>query len=221
MNPQQNQLDLKKTDSKDSKDIKINPKTDTPKSAKSKASASPKENKKNIPMPNERDYNKDFSLSFGELYEYHINIIEQKTNLKINQIYIFLLISFFFFMIGHFELIFSYIITGYYPIIWTREDYKEKKDNFWKKWGTYWTIFSLLIFFDLHKNDVLKVIPLYFIIKCIFLLMLYLPGFTIAETIFDGFLKDYLRQIEKYLQNKDDNDTMINDLKKNMKVKTD
>ena len=220
MNPQQNQLDLKKTDSKDSKDIKINPKTDTPKSAKSKASASPKENKKNIPMPNERDYNKDFSLSFGELYEYHINIIEQKTNLKINQIYIFLLISFFFFMIGHFELIFSYIITGYYPIIWTREDYKEKKDNFWKKWGTYWTIFSLLIFFDLHKNDVLKVIPLYFIIKCIFLLMLYLPGFTIAETIFDGFLKDYLRQIEKYLQNKDDNDTMINDLKKNMKVKT-
>ena len=221
MNPQQNQLDLKKTDSKDSKDIKINPKTDTPKSAKSKASASPKENKKNIPIPNERDYNKDFSLSFGELYEYHINIIEQKTNLKINQIYIFLLISFFFFMIGHFELIFSYIITGYYPIIWTREDYKEKKDNFWKKWGTYWTIFSLLIFFDLHKNDVLKVIPLYFIIKCIFLLMLYLPGFTIAETIFDGFLKDYLRQIEKYLQNKDDNDTMINDLKKNMKVKTD
>ena len=221
MNPQQNQLDLKKTDSKDSKDIKINPKTDTPKSAKSKASASPKENKKNIPMPNERDYNKDFSLSFGELYEYHINIIEQKTNLKINQIYIFLLVSFFFFMIGHFELIFSYIITGYYPIIWTREDYKEKKDNFWKKWGTYWTIFSLLIFFDLHKNDVLKVIPLYFIIKCIFLLMLYLPGFTIAETIFDGFLKDYLRQIEKYLQNKDDNDTMINDLKKNMKVKTD
>ena len=174
MNPQQNQLDLKKTDSKDSKDIKINPKTDTPKSAKSKASASPKENKKNIPMPNERDYNKDFSLSFGELYEYHINIIEQKTNLKINQIYIFLLISFFFFMIGHFELIFSYIITGYYPIIWTREDYKEKKDNFWKKWGTYWTIFSLLIFFELHKNDVLKVIPLYFIIKCIFLLTLWI-----------------------------------------------
>ena len=120
-----------------------------------------------------------------------------------------------------FELIFSYIITGYYPIIWTREDYKANKDNFWKKWGTYWTIFSVLIFFDLHKNDVLKVIPLYFIIKCIFLLMLYLPGFTIAETIFDGFLKDYLRQIEKYLQNKDDNDTMINDLKKNMKVKTD
>ena len=221
MNPQPNQLDLKKTDSKDSKDIKINPKTDTPKSAKSKTSTSPKEVKKNIPMPNERDYNKDFSLSFGELYEYHINIIEQKTNLKINQIYWFLLVAFFFFIIGHFELIFSYIITGYYPIIWTREDYKANKDNFWKKWGTYWTIFSVLIFFDLHKNDVLKVIPLYFIIKCIFLLMLYLPGFTIAETIFDGFLKDYLRQIEKYLQNKDHNDTMINDLKKNMKVKTD
>ena len=221
MNLPQNQLDLKKTDSKESKDIKTNPKTDTPKSAKSKVSVSPKESKKNVPIPNERDYNKDFSLSFGELYEYHINIIEHKTNLKINQIYCFLLVAFFFFMIGHFELIFSYIITGFFPIIWTREDYISKKDNFWKKWGTYWTIFCALIFFDIHKNEVLKVIPLYFIVKCIFLLMLYLPGFTVAETIFDGFLKDYIRQIEKYLQNKEDNDTMINDLKKNMKVKTD
>ena len=46
MNLPQNQLDLKKTDSKESKDIKTNPKTDTPKSAKSKVSVSPKESKK-------------------------------------------------------------------------------------------------------------------------------------------------------------------------------
>jgi hypothetical protein len=122
-------------------------------------------------------------------------------------------------MIGHFERIFSYIITGYFPIIWTREDYNKKKDYFWKKWGTYWTIFSALIYFDIHKREVLKIIPLYFIVKCVFLLMLYLPGFNIAVNIYDAFLKYFIRQIEIYFQNKDSNESMINDLKNNMKLK--
>ena len=184
-----------------------------------KNSSSPKDFKKNLTLPNERESNPDFSLSFREIYDYHIKEIEKKTNIKIKHIYYFLLIAFIFFMIGHFERTFSYIITGYFPILWTREDYKAKKDFFWKKWGTYWTIFSILLFFDFHKREVLKFIPLYFIVKCIFLLMLSLPGFTIAVSIYDGFLKNYIEQIEKLLQNKDNNESMLNDLKKNTKVK--
>ena len=49
--------------------------------------------------------------------------------------------------------------------------------------------------------------------------MLSLPGFTIAVSIYDGFLKNYIEQIEKLLQNKDNNESMLNDLKKNTKVK--
>ena len=122
-------------------------------------------------------------------------------------------------MIGYFERIFSYIITGYYPVIWTIEDYKLKKDFFWKKWGTYWTVFSVLIFFDIHKDEVLKFVPLYFYVKCIFLMMLFLPGFSVAIIFYDEFLKNIFLLIEKYFFNKDDNDTMINDFKKNVKVK--
>ena len=217
MNPSSDKkLDLRKSDSKESK---LSQKSESPNTTKPKIATSPKESQKAIPYPIERELNTDFSLSFKEIYNYHIKEIEQKTNLKINHIYYFILTAFFFFMIGHFERIFSYIITGYFPIIWTIEDYKLRKDNFWKKWGTYWTIFSALIFFDIHKKEVLKFIPLYFYVKCIFLMMLYLPGFHAASTIYDGFLKDFLHQIEKYFQNKDDNDTMINDLKKNGKVK--
>ena len=210
---------VKKSDSKELKDSNSKKKSVSPKALNMKNSSSPKDFKKNLTLPNERELNPDFSLSFREIYDYHIKEIEKKTNIKIKHIYYFLLVAFIFFMIGHFERTFSYIITGYFPILWTREDYKAKKDFFWKKWGTYWTIFSILLFFDFHKREVLKFIPLYFIVKCIFLLMLYLPGFTIAVSIYDGFLKNYIEQIEKLLQNKDNNESMLNDLKKNTKVK--
>ena len=220
MYPSQGLPDLKKSDSKDSKELKHKHVSESP-ATHLKNSSSPKDIRRSLQLSNERDLNSDFSLPFRDIYDYHINEIEKKTNIKIKHIYIFLSIAFLFFMIGHFERIFSYIITGYFPIIWTREDYNKKKDYFWKKWGTYWTIFSILIYFDIHKREVLKIIPLYFIVKCVFLLMLYLPGFNIAVNIYDAFLKYFIRQIEIYFQNKDASETMINDLKKNMKLKQD
>ena len=174
---------------------------------------------KNFVFPIERELNTKISLSFKEIYTLHVKEIEERTRLKINHIYYFLIIALVFFMIGHFELIFSYIITAYYPIIWTREDYKLHNDNFKKKWGIYWTFFCIFIFFDLHKKEVLKLIPFYFVIKCIFLLILYLPGFTTAEDIYDGFLKDYLHYLGKSFKNKDDNDTIIDELIKTGKLK--
>ena len=218
MNPSQELFDLRKSDSKDSKELKHKHVSESP-GTHLKNSSSPKDIKRTLSMSNERDLNSDFSLPFRDIYDYHIKEIEKRTNIKIKHIYIFLSVAFLFFLIGHFERIFSYIITGYFPIIWTREDFKAKKDYFWKKWGTYWTIFSALIFFDIHKKEVLKIIPLYFIVKCAFLLMLYLPGFTIAVSIYDAFLKYFIRQIEIYFQNKDSNESMINDLKNNMKLK--
>ena len=220
MYPSQEIPDLKKSDSKDSKELKQKHVSESP-ATHLKNSSSPKDIRRSLQLSNERDLNSDFSLPFRDIYDYHIKEIEKKTNIKIKHIYIFLSIAFLFFMIGHFERIFSYIITGYFPIMWTREDYNKKKDYFWKKWGTYWTIFSVLIYFDIHKREVLKIIPLYFIVKCVFLLMLYLPGFNIAVNIYDAFLKYFIRQIEIYFQNKDASETMINDLKKNMKLKQD
>ncbi len=146
--------------------------------------------------------------------------IENKTNLKRKHIYYFLFISFFFFLIGHFEIFFSYIITGYFPIKWTIQDYKENKPNFAKKWGTYWFLFIFLIFFDLQKKLVLKIIPFYFTVKTISLMILYLPGFNAAVNLYDGLFNNILQTLNKNLKNKDDNDTLVNDLKKYVKLKT-
>ena len=225
MNSQQDQTNKKKEDVKEQKEAKPSPKTDTPKSNKSKSTSTPKDNKKDnkknsIAIPNDKDNDKDIGIPFSQIYDYHIKVIEEKTNLKINQIYWFLFISFIFFTIGRFELFFSYIITAYFPLKWTKEDYFEKKSNFGKKWGMYWTVFFILIFFDLHKKIVLKIVPLYFLVKCIILLMLYLPGFNFAENIYDGLLRNVFQEIGEQFQNKDEFDTMVNDLKKKVKVKT-
>ena len=221
MSSQQDPTNKKKDETKDKKDVKPSQKTETPKSTKTKSTAVPSDNKKNnIPIQNDKAADKDLGLTFSEIYDYHIKVIEDKTNLTINQIYCFLLISLFFFMIGKYELIFSYIITLYFPIIWTKEDYFEKKKNFGKKWGIYWTVFCILIFFDLHKKFVLKIVPLYFLAKCIILLMLYLPGFNIAENLYDGLLRNVFQDIGKQFQIGEGYETMVDELRKKEKVKT-
>ena len=221
MNPQQDPTNKKTDDTKDKKDIKPSQKTETPKSTKTKGTTNQNDNKKNnIPIQNDKAADKDLGMTFSQIYDYHIKVIEEKTNLTINQIYCFFLISFIFFTIGKYELIFSYIITLYFPLIWTKEDFFEKKKNFAKKWGMYWTVFCILIFFDMHKKVVLKVVPLYFLVKCIILLMLYLPGFNIAENLYDGLLRNVFQDIGKQFQNREGYETMVDELRKKEKVKT-
>ena len=209
--------DLKKTNGKEKiQEINSQKKNLSTKFLRKNSSSNEKVNQ--IPIP-EREIQMDFSLSFKEIYNIHITEIETKTNLKRKYIYYFLLISLFFFLIGHFEIFFSYIITGYFPLKWAYQDYKSKNEDFGKKWGTYWTLFIAFIFFDFHKKEVLKIIPLYFIVKTIFLMILYLPGFTAAVNLYDGFIKDIIQKLSIYFQNKDENETMVNELKKYVKVK--
>ena len=184
-----------------------------------KNTLSPNEKTNQIPYIPERELQIDFSLSFKKIYNIHITEIEAKTNLKRKHIYYFLLISLFFFLIGQFEIIFSYIITIYFPLKWTIQDYKMKKENTGKKWGTYWTLFFAFAFFDFHKKEVLKIIPLYFILINIFLMILYLHGFTAAVNLYDEFIKDIIQKLKIYLQNKNENETMVDDLKRYVKLK--
>ena len=72
----------------------------------------------------------------------------------------------------------------------------------------------------MHKKVVLKVVPLYFLVKCIILLMLYLPGFNVAENLYDGLLRNVFQDIGKQFQNREGYETMVDELRKKEKVKT-
>ena len=204
----------KKSDPQESDNLELNKNSDS-----KNFLLSPKDLHKKFIFSKERELNTHFCLSFKEVYNLHVSEIEKKTRIRIKYIYYFLIVALIFFLVGHFELIFSYIITGYYPIIWTREDYKLNKDYFWKKWGTYWSFFFIFIFFDYHKNEVLKLIPFYFIIKCVFLIILYMPSFSAAVNIYDGFLKEFFHHMGRKFQYKEDIETLVNDFQKNVKIK--
>ena len=47
-----------------------------------------------------------------------------------------------------------------------------------------------------------------------------MPGFTAAINLYDGFIKDILQKLSIYFQNREENETMVNDLKKYVKQKT-
>ena len=213
----------KKLNNSNSKESLIEEKEKKPKkeqeSPKSKNSTSPNNSQNQIPFVAQSDFESDFGLTFKEIYNIHMIEIESKTNLNRKYIYTILIISFFFFLIGHLQRTCSYLITCIYPLKWTIEDFKSKKENFGKKWGTYWGLFCIFLFFDVHKREVLKIIPLYFIIKTAFLVILYLPGFSAAVNLYDGLFKEIFQSLSIYIQNKEESDILMNDVKNNVKVK--
>ena len=75
MNPAQELLDLRKSESNNSKDLKHKHISESP----TPSTSSPKGVPRNLTLPNERDSNSNFSLPFRVIYDYHIKEIEQKT----------------------------------------------------------------------------------------------------------------------------------------------
>ena len=216
-------INMKNLNNSNSKESLIEEKEKKPKkeveSPKSKNSTSPKDSQKQIPIVTQNDFESDFGLTFKEIYNVHMTEIESKTNLNRKYIYAILIISLFFFLIGHLQRTCSYLITFIYPLKWTFEDFKSKKENFGKKWGTYWGLFCIFVFFDVHKREVLKIIPLYFIVKTVFLVILCLPGFPAAVNLYDGLFKEIFQSLSIYIQNKEESDILMNDVKNKVKIK--
>lgn len=183
-------------------------------------SSCPKDKEKR-PFFSERHIKSESTKSFNDLYNLYMIGIEKKTGLGRKEIFIILSIAFIFFIFGFFEIVLTYLITMYYPIKWTIEDYKNKKDDFHKMWGTYWLIFSLFIIFDFYKNLVLKIVPLYFIIRTVILLLLYLPGIRGAVVIYEMKIFDIMKFLELHNKKNKNVDSLFQDIKDNVKVKKD
>uniref|UniRef100_A0A5S6R5G5 Receptor expression-enhancing protein n=1 Tax=Trichuris muris TaxID=70415 RepID=A0A5S6R5G5_TRIMR len=65
----------------------------------------------------------------------------------------------------------------------------DKKDD--TQWLTYWTIFALFSLFDFFADKVMSYFPFYWLLKCIFLLWLYLPIYRGAEKIYQSYVRPY------------------------------
>ncbi|VDD85802.1 unnamed protein product [Enterobius vermicularis] len=59
-------------------------------------------------------------------------------------------------------------------------------------WLTYWIIFALFNVFDFFSSTVTKYFPVYWLVKCAFLLWLYLPMTMGAQKVYQNFVKPFM-----------------------------
>lgn len=161
----------------------------------------------------------DREISFNELYESHLKTIEEKTKLKRKYIYSIIGLSFFFFFIGHFEIFFTYLLTAYFPIIWTYQEYKAKKEDYLKMWGSYWVIFIIFGVFDFFYKSFIEYVPFYFVVRTSVLLILYLPCFKGAIAIYHSVFVEVIRLTSLYKGKYNEKNSMLTEYKNRIKAK--
>lgn len=159
-------------------------------------------------------------VSFDDIYENYITQIEQKTKLTRKQIYIALLVAFAFFLIGRLEIIITYIITVYFPVKWTIESFKSKDEDFFKMWGSYWIVFGCFVVLDIFHKYFIYYIPLYFFIRTISLLWLFLPCFQGGIIFYNVVFVELLKISYFFRAKRKENETMLQELLKKKKLKT-
>uniref|UniRef100_A0A5S6Q0M9 Receptor expression-enhancing protein n=1 Tax=Trichuris muris TaxID=70415 RepID=A0A5S6Q0M9_TRIMR len=65
----------------------------------------------------------------------------------------------------------------------------DKRDD--TQWLTYWTIFALFSLIDFFADKVIGYFPFYWLLKCFFLLWLYLPIYRGAEKLYQSYVRPY------------------------------
>lgn len=188
----------------------------------SSPNSTPKLNKFSIDKPEsflEKEEVKDIEISFNELYESYIRSIEDKTKLKRKYIYVILGISYSLFLLGYFEIYITYLLTAYFPIIWTYQDYKNKKEDYLKMWGSYWVIFLFFVSADFFYKSFIEYVPFYFVVRTSFLLILYLPCFRGAIAIYHSVFIEFIRLTSKYKGKYNEKYSMLAEYKNRIKAK--
>lgn len=70
-----------------------------------------------------------------------------------------------------------------------------------KQWCTYWVVFFLFVYIELFFDYVLHQIPLYFLLKLIFLIWLFFPLTQGACFLYEKFLKKIYAKYERDVDN--------------------
>ena len=102
-------------------------------------------------------------------------------------------ISFFLFLINHFQLLFSYFITLVIPIYLSMKDYFSNDEDFFKTWVSYYIIFIVFFILDIFHKIIIKFFPLYFFIRTFILIFLYHPLYKGSLTFYDDIVIEIFR----------------------------
>ncbi|KAI6181499.1 Receptor expression-enhancing protein [Aphelenchoides besseyi] len=149
-----------------------------------------------------------------------LGTVEQKTGLKrLHIVGGIAALHALYLLFGHFAALLCNIIGFLYPayISITAIETLSKEDD--TQWLTYWVVFALLNVFEFFSGTISHYFPFYWLLKCAFLLWLYLPMSLGAHQIYIRFIRPLHQKhgqtIDGHLKNA--GDTIRNAYDKNVK----
>jgi hypothetical protein len=140
-------------------------------------------------------------ISVFERLEEHLIVLEKRLNIHRNKILKIYGTAIFLIFIGFLDQLFSLLITIYFPIILTLRSLhnKEKEDK--KRWLTYWSVFGILYFIDLFSVYIKVVLPFYFFLKTLILIVLSIPTLNTANYFYESIMKKFIARIGLIIKN--------------------
>ena len=123
--------------------------------------------------------------SLIEKWNEQMDKIEQKTGIKGYIVVILLIISVFLVYLNIFDTVITNLIGTMYPAFWTVKSIEEGKLDEEKHWLTYWAVFGFFIVIDMFNPIIMKILPFYFILKIIFLILMFIPGAGFCNLVYN------------------------------------
>ena len=154
-------------------------------------------------------------ISLYEKWQNQMILIQEKTGIKGIYVVFGLILCVIFVYLNIFDTVITNVLGTLYPAFWTIKSIENDDLEDQKNWLTYWAVFGSFVLIDMFSPIIVKFIPFYFVLKIIFLIMLFMPGSRVGPFIYDILIKKILGKYEDKI---DDAVNKVDDiLQKNIK----
>ena len=133
----------------------------------------------------------------GRLLKYkEIQILYNKTYIPPIYFLVLLGVLVVFIFVGYFEDHLILLIGTMYPIYISIKSIQIGDSDEIKKWLAYWLVFTFFMYFETFFWYLLQYIPLYFFLKIIFLILMFLPKYEGAVWFYDSTISILFNKYE-------------------------
>ena len=135
-------------------------------------------------------------ISLLEKWRNQMKLIQEKTGIKGSFVIFGLILSVIFVYFNIFDSIITNLVGTLYPAFWTIKSLEQNIVEEQKKWLTYWVVFGSFIILDMSSVIISKFIPIYFVLKILFLIWLFMPGSNGCTIVYYLVVKKIFRFYE-------------------------
>ncbi len=135
-------------------------------------------------------------ISLLEKWQNQMNLIQEKTGIRGTFVILGLVLCVIFVYFNIFDSIITNLVGTVYPAFWAIKSLEQNNVEEQKKWLTYWVVFGSFIIFDMGSVIINKFIPVYFVLKILFLIWLWMPGSSGCTIVYYLVVKKIFRFYE-------------------------